>query len=73
MLIPCFVAMNAITDSEQRESNMTSVKTQSYGVKTSVEKLTGNFDEHGGEWKPTASLPAFPNEKLRRETNKGVI
>lgn len=73
MLISCFVAMNAIIDSEQSESNITSVKTQSYSVKMSVEKLTGNFEEHGGEWKLTASLPAFPNEKSRSETNKGVI
>lgn len=56
MLIPCFVATNAIIDSEQSKSNITSVKMQSCSVKMSVEKLTGNFDEHGGEWKATASL-----------------
>lgn len=55
MLIPCFVAMNAIIDSKQSK-NITSVKTQNYSVEISVEKLTRNFDEGAGEWKLTDCL-----------------
>lgn len=56
MLIPCFVAMNAIIDSKQSKNNTTSVKIQNYSVEISIEKLTGNFEEHAGEWKLTDCL-----------------
>lgn len=43
MLIPCFVAMNAIIDSGQSKNNITSVKMQNYGVEMSVEKVDGKL------------------------------